>query len=38
VVVRDLDVVGVTVNEAEADAPLIVHGDGMLPTAIASQG
>lgn len=37
VVVAELDVVRVTVFETEAKTPLIVHRDGVLPRAIASQ-
>ena len=37
-VVTELDVERVPVVEAEADAPLIVDCDGMLPGAIALQG
>jgi hypothetical protein len=37
VVVAELDIVRVTVFESEADAPLIVHEDGMLPSAIALE-
>jgi len=38
VVVAELDVVRVTVCKAEADVPLVVHGDGVLPCAIAFDG
>ena len=30
-VVAYLDVVGISINEAEADTPLIIHRDGILP-------
>jgi len=36
-VVTELDLVRIAVSEPEADAPLIVDGDGMLPGAIAFQ-
>ena len=37
VIVRDLDIVGVAINEAEADAPLIVDRDRVLPAAISLE-
>jgi hypothetical protein len=37
VVVTDLDVPGVTIHEAKADAPLIIHRDCVLPRSIALE-
>lgn len=37
VIVRDLDIVGVAINEAEADSPLIVDRDRILPPAIGLE-
>jgi hypothetical protein len=38
VVVARLDIVRITVFEPEADPPLVVHRNGMLPGAIALEG
>jgi hypothetical protein len=38
VVVDDFNVVGVAVNPAETDAPLIVDADAVLAFALALQG
>jgi hypothetical protein len=37
VIVADLDLEGVTVDEAKAHPPLVVDRDGMLPVAIIPQ-
>ena len=37
VIVRDLDIVGVTINEPEADTPLIVDADRILSLAVPSD-
>src|SRR5450759_1164758 len=37
VVVRDLDVIGIAVDEPKADTPLVVDGDRVLPFAITLQ-
>lgn len=36
-IIRNLNVIGVTVDKAEADAPLVVDGDGMLPLAVSGE-
>jgi hypothetical protein len=38
VIVRDLDIVGIAVLEAETDAPLIVDGNGVLAFSVSLQG
>jgi hypothetical protein len=35
VIIRDLDIVRITINEPEADAPLVVDGDGVLSLAVS---
>lgn len=37
VVIAHFDVVGIAVDEAETDAPLVVHGDRMLALPVAAQ-
>ena len=37
VIVCDLDVVGIPIDEAEADPPLIIDGNGDLPIAVAPK-
>jgi hypothetical protein len=37
VIVADFDVVRIAIDEAEADAPLVVDCYGMLPLPVASQ-
>jgi hypothetical protein len=37
VVVHDLDVVGVVVNPAKADAPLVIDADAVLSRAVSGQ-
>lgn len=37
-VIAELDVEGVSAIEPETDTPLVVHGDGMLASAIAFEG
>ena len=37
VIVRDLDVIGITIDEAKADAPLVVDRDRVLPAAISFE-
>ena len=36
-VVRDLNVEGVTVDESEADAPLVIDGDCVLPRSVSPE-
>lgn len=36
-VIGDLDVVCITVGEAEANAPLVIHGDRALPATVARE-
>jgi hypothetical protein len=37
VVVRDLDIVGITVDESEADAPSVIDSDCVLPRSISRE-
>ncbi|HEY4320746.1 MAG TPA: hypothetical protein VGM77_06140 [Gemmatimonadales bacterium] len=37
VIVADFDVVGVTSDESEADAPLVIHGNRVLPFPISPE-
>ena len=37
VVVRDLDIVGITVDESEADAPLVIDSDCVLPGSVSAE-
>ena len=36
-VVRDLDIVGITVDESEADAPLVIDSDCVLPSSVSPE-
>jgi len=36
-VITDFDIVGIAVNKPEADAPLIIDGDGMLTFSVAPE-
>ena len=38
VIVTELDLEGIAIDEPEADSPLVVDGDSILPVAIAAQG
>ena len=37
VIVTELHLEGIPLNEPEADAPLVIHGDGVLTFAIATK-
>lgn len=36
-VIADLDVVGITIDKAKADTPLIIHRDGILPLSVVPE-
>jgi hypothetical protein len=36
-IITDFDIVGIAVNKPEADAPLIIDGDGMLTFSVAPE-
>ncbi len=37
VIIRNFDVKGITINKPEADAPLVVDGNRMLPASVSPE-